>query len=259
MSTLQPVNKEIIARSFRRGKATYDKHADIQKGVSRKLVRMLAAYPDIRYGRVLEIGCCTGSLTEMLLAALPVEKLYLNDLVPDFYEDVQRRLGDEAVVEISAMFGDIEKLHLPSDLDLVVSSATFQWLTDLPALFHNIAASLRSKGALAFSIFGPGTLAEFKTVTGIGLEYQAIDTILDMLAADFDIEQEESIREQLFFPSPREVLRHLQATGVGGVREHRWTPKALREFEKKYSLEFGGEAGVPVTYMSSSIVAIKKE
>ncbi|MEE4241572.1 MAG: methyltransferase domain-containing protein [Desulfopila sp.] len=258
MDKLQTVNKEKIARSFLRGKTTYDLHADIQRGVGRRLVEKLTSYPSVRYGKVLEIGCCTGGLTEMLLDTHPVEKLYLNDLVPDFYDDVIRRLGDRSEVEIVGMFGDIERLAFPSELDLVISSATFQWLTDLSSLFGKIASSLHSQGLLVFSIFGPGTLMEFKTVTGIGLEYKTVGTLLDMLGEHFDIEEEESIREQLFFTSPREVLRHLQATGVGGVREHRWTPSALREFEKKYVEKFGGESGVPVTYMSSYIVASKK-
>jgi malonyl-CoA O-methyltransferase len=258
MSRAKDLNKEKIARSFLRGKNTYDRHAGIQLQVSRKLVERLKEYPEIDFSKVLEIGCCTGTLTELLLRTFSIEKLYLNDLVPDFYDDVVKRLGGLGDVEKQPLFGDIEKLPLPAELDLVVSSATFQWLADLGALFRRISASLKDSGFLAFSIFGPGTLSEFREITGIGLEYTPIGSIRAMLEENFSIQEEFTHKDRLFFSSPREVLKHLQATGVGGVREYRWTPGRLRNFEDKYLELFGGASGVPVTYVSAYIVASKK-
>lgn len=258
MSKAQHINKEKIARSFSKGKATYDTHARIQRRVSEKLVEKIRAYRDISFSRVLEIGCCTGTLTELLVRSFKVDKLFLNDLVEEFYDDVQSRLSPSEAGVLKPMFGDIEQLSLPNNLDLVVSSATFQWLEDLPALFASIAESLSPSGYLAFSIFGPGTLTEFREVTGIGLDYRPIGAVLDILAEKFIIEEEESRKDQLFFATPREILKHLQATGVGGVQEYTWTPGALRTFEKEYYEKFGDSSGVPVTYMSSYIVASKR-
>ena len=256
---IKAIDKEKVAQAFLRGKDTYDSHARIQRLVSARLVEKLHVYRQMSFGRVLEIGCCTGMLTEMLLRFFPVNRLYLNDLVPDFYTDVVNRLGDHGGVELSPLFGDIETLDLPHSLDLVISSATFQWLADLERFFAKVAASLSESGYLAFSIFGPGTLSEFKQVSGIGLEYTAVGAILELLEVHFQIEEEETHKDQLYFVTPRDVLRHMQATGVGGVRRHRWTPGALRDFENRYLEQFGTASGVPVSYFSSCIIASRKK
>lgn len=255
---MKTVNKNKVARSFKRGQKTYDSNARIQNYVSRKLIDMLAAYPQICYENVFEIGCCTGNLTELLLKQFAVKRLYLNDLVPSFFEDVVKRVRGIRPVEIEPLFGDAEELRFPEKLDLVISSATFQWFEDIDRLFAKVAGSLNKKGFLAFSIFGPGTLCEFRKITGIGLDYSAIGLLLDMLEERFNIEEEQTVKDQIFFANPREVLKHLQATGVGGVQEHRWTPSSLRSFEKEYYDRFGSVSGVPVTYISSYIIASKK-
>ena len=258
MNNEKNINKNIVARSFSRGKTTYDENAKIQQRVSWKLVKKLAKYPEIAPANVLEIGCCTGTLTELLLSSCKVEKLYLNDLVASFHDVVMNRLEGAKGVEIIPMFGDIERLSLPENLDLVISSATFQWLADLKSLFAKIADALSEHGYLAYSIFGPGTLREFREITDIGLQYSAVGTILDMMDQYFHIEEEETVKDILFFSSPRDILRHLQATGVSGVMNYRWTPGTLREFESEYAERFGTASGIPVTYVSSYVIASKK-
>ena len=252
------LDKEKIARSFLRGKETYEQHAKVQKKVGRRLIDMLGGYPEMCFDRVLEIGCCTGAMTEMFLANHAAGRLYLNDLVAEFYEIVRERFADQAFTTIEPLFGDIEKLDLPADLDLVLSSSTFQWLGDLPGFFVKIANALKTNGYLAFTLFGPGTLTEFRQLTGVGLTYAALGDFLDLLAKHFVLEFVDTEKHLLFFTSPREVLRHLQATGVGGVGEFRWTSKKLRDFEEAYIGSFGTAAGVPVTYVTSYVIASRR-
>ncbi len=252
------MNKDKIARSFLHGQNTYDTHAKIQRQVSERLVSKLSEYKNIQYNRVLEIGCYTGTLTELLVKSLKIKKLFLNDLVPEFHDVVVERLGKSLQVEIVPRFGDIEAIDLPVDLDLVISSSTLQWMTDIAKLINRIALSLQKGGFFVFSLFGPGTLLEFKEITGVGLNYLASGTIMDLLEEHFHIEEEECCKDQLFFSTPREILRHLQATGVGGVQEYRWTSRGIRDFERSYSDQFGVAEGIPVTYMSYNFVVSKK-
>lgn len=252
------MDKDKIARSFIQGRKTYDSHAKIQRRVSERLIKKLDRYPSIQYDRVLEIGCCTGTLTELLINSAKIKKLFLNDLVPSFYDTVMSRLSKPLLLEIEPIFGDIETLQLPRHLDLVISSSTLQWIADIKALINKVALALQNNGYFVFSLFGPGTLMEFKEITGIGLEYFASGTIMDLLEKYFIIEEQESSWDTLFFSSPRDVLRHLQATGVGGVQEHRWTSSGLRQFEKRYSDTFGTAEGIPVSYMSDNFIVAKK-
>jgi len=258
MNSENTIDKKRVARSFSRGKPTYDKNATIQQRVSWKLIKKLKKYSEISAKNVLEIGCCTGTLTELMLSSCIVEKLYLNDLVPSFYGDVQQRLKAVDQVELIPLFGDVEEIALPQNLDLIISSSTFQWLANLERLFERLAGALNENGFLVFSIFGPGTLCEFRELTNVGLKYSSVGSLLDMMDRYFHIEEEETVKDQLFFSSPRDILRHLQATGVSGVEDYRWTPGKLREFEQVYAEKFGTTSGLPVTYMSSYVIASKK-
>lgn len=252
------LDKNKIAGCFRKAIDSYDSHATVQRQVSAQLLTLAGEFPAINYERVLEIGCCTGMLTQMLCQRYRVETLFLNDLVPDFVSPVTARIPGDATTHLLPFFGDIEILPLPDDLTLVISSATFQWLTDLPGLLHRLAQALCENGFLAFSIFGPGTLAEFTELTGLGLDYQPPELIAGLLEKDFILEQMITDKNQLLLSTPRDVLHHLRATGVGGVRDYRWTKAGLRSFEQEYQARFGAADGVPVTYVSTCCIARKK-
>ena len=252
------LDKNKIARCFRQAMVTYDLHATAQRQVSARLLNLAGQIPAISYERVLEIGCCTGLLTQMLCQQQRVETLLLNDLVPDFSESVLARIPEERMPRLHHFFGDIETLQLPDRLTLVVSSATFQWLADLPGFLHRLAEVLRKDGFLVFSIFGPGTLKEFTELTGVGLDYRSPEQIADLLERDFILEQMVADQDRLVLATPRDVLHHLRATGVGGVRDYRWTTSGLRYFEQEYLARFGTAEGVPVTYASACFIARKK-
>ncbi len=252
------LDKDRIARCFRRSLLTYDDAAVVQNKLAKRLIRALDILPDTAFSRVLEIGCCTGSLSELLCAKKPVETLYLNDLVSDFEGGVLKRLSTFTSPYFVPCFGDIETRPLPSDLSLVISGATFQWLSDLSGFIARLGNDLQTGSYLAFSMFGPGTLKEFSTLTAVQLQYQTDKDLLSLLEQDFIIESFDCYTDQLFFPSVREILNHIRATGVGGVSEYQWNKKKLRVFEERYLAEYGTEKGLPISYFSSCYVARKR-
>ena len=252
------LDKERVARCFRRSLLTYDEAALVQNKLALRLLQSLDGLPDTVFRRVLEIGCCTGVLSEMLCAEKPVGTLYLNDLVSDFEDVVLKRLSSYDVKHITPCFGDIETLTLPADLSLVLSGATFQWLSELPAFFARLGRELQSGAYLAFSLFGPGTLQEFSSLTSVELRYFPDNKIISLLEQDFILASYNTFQDQLFFPSVRDILSHIRSTGVGGVSEYQWNKESLRDFEERYSREFGAENGLPVSYVSSCFVAKKR-
>lgn len=252
------LNKERIAHCFRQAMATYDLHATVQRQVSGRLLALAGQIPAVSYERVLEIGCCTGLLTQMLCRQQRLGTLLLNDLVPDFAASVRARIPGDRMPNLQLVFGDIETIPLPDRLTLAISSATFQWLADLPGFLQRLALALREDGFLAFSIFGPGTLTEFTELTGVGLDYRTPEQISGLLEREFILEQMVTDQDRLWLPTPRDVLHHLRATGVGGVRHYRWTKAGLRRFEQEYLARFGTAGGVPVTYASTCFIARKK-
>ena len=253
----QHLDKQLIADSFRASAATYEENATVQKEISRHLALFLQGCDRLNSSRVLEIGCCTGILTELLVEILDIETIFLNDIVREFCTITSGRIANR-VGCVESLPGDIEKCALPDNLDLVVSSATFQWMADLPALFTKIHRALRDEGYLVFSIFGPGTMGEISALTGRSLPYHAEEEIDRMLQGNFRVISLQNARKVIYFPTVMAVLQHIRQTGVGGLGRSKWLPGKFKEFERQYRLRFATDNGLPVTYASTFVVAVKK-
>jgi malonyl-ACP O-methyltransferase BioC len=250
------VDKEAVQRAFRAGGATYEQSAVVQKTLGKKLVTLVEQTGVSGFARVLEIGCCTGYLTEQLCRSFPIDHLFINDIVPEFCAATHKRLtGLTALVE--PLPGDIEGVELPVELDLVISSATFQWLEDLDRLVDRVHWSLRSSGLFAFSIFTQGTMAEISAINGSGLGYLHDHQLLSAIARRFSILTAGSDHHTLFFANAREILRHVRETGVGGTGRRTSNPGEIRRFEREYQERFATGKGLPLSYCSTHILARK--
>lgn len=251
-------DKELVASFFKASATTYEKSAVIQRDISRNLISVLQRFTNVGYSRVLEIGCCTGILTEILCESAAIDTLFINDLVPDYCAYARERIL-KRVHTIQSHPGDIEKVPLPGELDLIISSSTLQWMADLPALIRKISGALNSAGYLAFAIFSPGTMGEISALTGRGLRYHSNEELTAMLAEDFNLLTLHSGKRQIFFPSLREILQHIRQTGVGGLQKVRWNLRELLDFERRYKAQFITDYGLPITYISTVVVAEKKK
>jgi len=253
----QNLDKQLVADSFRASAATYDKNAVVQKEISRKLINFLQTCDAINFTRVLEIGCCTGILTDFLVGTRKIHTIYLNDLVEEFCSTTGDRLV-ERVAHVELLPGDIEQCVLPENLGLVISSATFQWMSNLPDLFRKIYSALGDNGYLVFSIFGPGTMGEISALTGRSLPYHSREQLTSMLHDHFHITSMQSEVRQIYFPTVRAVLQHVRQTGVGGIGRNKWLLGKFKEFERQYISRFMLDQGLPITYASNFVVAKKK-
>lgn len=255
---MNTIDRKKVSAHFKRSISTYDKDAVVQKEVSANLISLLENYSDIHFNRVLEIGCCTGSMTEELCQHRPVKQLWLNDLVDECTHATAERIAS-CVERTHLLPGDISTISLPDNLDLVISSSTFQWIEDLPGIFDRFAEVLNDTGALVFSMFAKGTMQQVRELLGVGLSYLDEKKLADILQPHFNIEHIATSSHRLYLGSPREVLRHIQQTGVGGAGDFCWTPSKLRKFENDYIGKFGNEQGVPLDYVSITVVAKKTQ
>ncbi len=241
-------DKELIRARFRKRLASYESQAVIQ--------RQLAATLAARFsetgsgGQIAEIGCGTGFLTREILLRNKPAVLFLNDLVDEAAEaQAGQVLQNHPEMTVAALPGDAERIALPDELDAVVSASTVQWFDDLPGFTRRVADALKTGGRFAFNTFGPKNLQEIKALTGNGFDYFSADELHEMLTEDFE---KINVWEERFSPSfdsPREVLRHLQQTGVTGTGDFRWTKTALQKFEDNYRKMYGtGDGRVTLTW-----------
>jgi trans-aconitate 2-methyltransferase len=106
---------------------------------------------------VLDAGCGTGRVTEVLRDRLPDGRVMALDASPSMLAEARSRLGDDRVTYVLADLG--RPLPLDEAVDAVFSNATFHWVRDHEALFTHLAAVLRPGGPLVAQCGGAGNLA----------------------------------------------------------------------------------------------------
>lgn len=217
MDTKLVLQKEIIRSRFENGFKTYNDQAIVQEHVAQKLVEYMSILPN-DFNKVLEVGAGTGILTRALLdSPLKIHQYEVNDIVVSMFPAIASLIAKKGVKHIIENMGDIEEISLMSNSSLIVSSSVFQWVQDMPALLDKFSHSQDSGDYLAFATYTQGTFNEFHQASGVGLDYLDASAIRDMLERDYEIICENSEVCMLDFDSPRDVLLHIQKTGVNGL------------------------------------------
>jgi len=138
--------------------ASYDRVADPQ---ARWGAEVLARLPLEGDEAVLDAGCGTGRVTELMLARLPRGRVVALDASASMLEQARGRLarfGDQ----VTYVQANLERpLPNAEPVDAVLSTATFHWILDHDALFANLAAVLRPGGWLVAQCGGFGNIARF--------------------------------------------------------------------------------------------------
>ena len=240
--------KQGIRRNFARRARSYDRHAEMQRRMAQALAAAVGE-PLARAGRILEIGCGTGYLTSVLRQANKEARLVALDLDAALVDAARRRLGPEAGVAWLVADGEAP---LGGEYDLIIANATFQWFTrpeeTLTAFYRNLSPG----GVLAFSTLGPQTfqeLAESLNRAAQGLNLAAIPPIPAQGFSDRETWSERLYRAGFpqarlaremataTFPSVKEFLKSLQATGATNPRPVPFSPRLLRALMAAYQTE----------------------
>jgi len=142
--------------------ATYDRVADPQTRWGGAVLERLPLRGD---EAVLDAGCGTGRVTELLVERVPRGHVIALDASPGMVDEARRRLaryGDRVDFVVADLGGPFE---LPGGLaDAILSTATFHWVADHDALFRNLAAVLRPGGRLVAQCGGSGNIASVRAI-----------------------------------------------------------------------------------------------
>jgi trans-aconitate 2-methyltransferase len=144
---------------------TYDAVADPQArwgvAVVDRLVERLEGSE-----RVLDAGCGSGRVTEMLLERLPGGRVVALDGSPSMLDQARRRL-DRFGGRVELVHADLRgalSAAIPEPVDAVLSTATFHWIHDQAALFRHLAEVVRPGGRLVAQYGGAGNTASVRAV-----------------------------------------------------------------------------------------------
>jgi trans-aconitate 2-methyltransferase len=143
--------------------ATYDRVADPQTRWGRAVLDRM----ELTGGEtVLDAGCGTGRVTELLVERLPHGRVVALDASPAMVDQARRRLsrfGDR----VDFLVADLgEPFALPGGVvaDAILSTATFHWVADHDALFRHLAAVIRPGGRLVAQCGGAGNIASIRAI-----------------------------------------------------------------------------------------------
>ena len=191
--------------------STYDRIADPQFRWGAEVVGWLELEGD---ETVLDAGCGSGRVTELLLERLPRGRVVALDGSPSMIERVRERLGTDGS-RVEFLVADLlEPLPLTEPVDAILSTATFHWVPDHDSLFRNLATVLRPGGQLAAQCGGAGNLAT------------VVAALRELGADPFSAK---------VFATPEATSDRLRAAGFAGVES--WLHEEPTRFETSGELE----------------------
>jgi trans-aconitate 2-methyltransferase len=115
---------------------------------------------------VLDAGCGSGRVTELLAGRLPRGRVVALDASPSMIDQARDRLAPfgDRIAYLVADLGRPLPLGRLAPVDAILSTATFHWVADHDALFANLAAVVRAGGRLVAQCGGHGNIASVQAV-----------------------------------------------------------------------------------------------
>lgn len=111
---------------------------------------------------VLDAGCGTGRLTELLLHALPRGQVVGLDISRNMVKHARKSLCGQSGERAHFVAADLLALPFFEAFDGIFSTASFHWVRDHDALFRNLFAALRPGGWLHAQCGGGPNLARLR-------------------------------------------------------------------------------------------------
>lgn len=210
------LNKDLIKKNFQKSITTYNNNAIVQKKMAQKLVSFLNSK---NYDNILEIGSYSGILTSEIVKNINFKRYLALDIINSF-ENIKNLSP-----KIKFIQGDIEKIALNGQFDLIISNASLQWCEDFNLTITKLISHLTPNGTLAISTFADKNLIEIKNAFNLSLNYKSLDELKETFPNAQIIEEIETLE----FKNPIDVLKHLKLTGVNSLTNK---PLSIQEVKK---------------------------
>jgi trans-aconitate methyltransferase len=175
--------------------------------------RVLARLPLAGDETVVDAGCGTGRLTELLAERLQTGRVIAVDASQPMLEKAQahlERFGDRIVF----VRADVADFVASPPADAVFSTATFHWVKDHDRLFTTLHASLRPGGRLVSQFGGGSNLSRVRARTAALRASPAFARFFEGFVEPWHYATAEETRERLERIGFVEVSSWLEAASV---------------------------------------------
>jgi malonyl-CoA O-methyltransferase len=241
---------------------TYHDESGVQHKVAERLAASLSTMEHI--DSILETGCGTGFLTELLRKRFPEAVIHALDIAGPMIELARERIG-----ECGRMHWHVaDARQFGSDLRfaLTISSSALHWMTPIPETVKRLSSMLAPGGYLVSALMVGGTCEELHSARKHLFADKAgpvclprAEEILEAIAAAglrTESSRQEVLREH--YDSACAFLESLNRQGVTGVANSGCTllnRTELRKLVEYYDRRFGDPAGG--VYASYRILYVK--
>ena len=147
-----------IAGAFSTSANGYDENARVQKTAALWLEQNL--FPEKIEGRILEVGCGTGILSNKITAAYPKNPTILSDISGAMLTKCQAQIAPHENVSFQVLNG--QNLAEVEEYGAIFTSFTLQWVLDLSLTLKNLLKALQAGGHLVAAIQGSGSYPEWR-------------------------------------------------------------------------------------------------
>jgi malonyl-CoA O-methyltransferase len=260
--------KKKIAATFTRYSETYDQYAKLQKlSADFTLNKVKNSISLLPAGPLLEIGCGSGLLSEIIIKYFPERDVTLMDISPGMLAACRKRLVKAGLNHNAIQYveKDAESISSRRQYALIVSALTLQWFQNPVESLGKIAHSLLPGGIFICSFLGESSFREWQDQCTKSKVRCTLNPLPDPTAltgrlkktfGDVTLSQK---KVTLSYPSVEDFFLSLKKTGtavnVSGQKNSFADMRRLMRDWHKASPE-----GVQVTcYIHCLVIAKKKE
>lgn len=188
--------------------SSYHRLADPQFAWGRKVLDKLVLRGD---EIVVDAGCGSGRLTELLLERLPKGRVLAVDRSENMLAEAQKTLARFAG-RVQYLAADLETLRLDEPVDVVFSTATFHWVPNHDTLFQHLYACLTPGGVLHAQCGGGANLEHIHERAKLLLAREPYASRFIDFREPWNFQDDRSTSERLQHAGFVEVLTDLEVT-----------------------------------------------